>query len=66
MKRNKKMGNENEGVIHRDITENEIETNWDTLNRVTKEFPDNTPPIVIEECDKILICSSRDGLSKAP
>ena len=26
--------NEDEGVIHKDITENEIETNWDALDKV--------------------------------
>ena len=32
---------ENEGVIHRNITENETETNQDTLNKEKEECPDD-------------------------
>ena len=32
--------NENEGVIHREITENEPGTNWDVLKKVIEECPD--------------------------
>ena len=32
---------ENESVIHRDITENEAETNQDTLNMVIRKFLDD-------------------------
>ena len=39
---------ENELVIHRAITENETETNRDTLNKVIKEFPDN---LILPTCD---------------
>ena len=42
--------NENEGLIHRYFTENEKETNQDTLNRFIEEFPDDTSPVVMEEC----------------
>ena len=40
MMRKKTAENENEGVIHRDITENEPETNWDVLKKVIEECPD--------------------------
>ena len=30
---------ENKDVIHRDITENELENIWDTLKKVIEEFP---------------------------
>ena len=33
--------NENEGVIHRDITKNETGTNWDTTKMVIEELPDD-------------------------
>ena len=32
---------ENKDVIHRDITENEPETNRDTLKKLIEEFPDD-------------------------
>ena len=41
--------NKNDDVIHRYITENEKENNWDTLEKVTEECPDNTSPFEIEE-----------------
>ena len=41
--------NEDEGVIHRDITEYEKDTNRDTLNKVTEECSDETSPIKMEE-----------------
>ena len=31
----------NEDLIHRDITENEPETNWDSLKNVIEELADN-------------------------
>ena len=42
--------NEDEGVIHRDITEYKKETNQDTLDKVIEESPDDTSPIDMEEC----------------
>ena len=32
---------ENEDVIDREVTENELETNWNTLKEVIDEFPDD-------------------------
>ena len=32
---------ENENVIHIDVTENEPETNWDTLKKVIEQLPDD-------------------------
>ena len=40
----------NKGVIRRDITDNEKETNWYTLNKVIEEFSDDTTPGEMEEC----------------
>ena len=42
--------NKNEGVTHRDITENKRETNQDTLKKVTEELPDDKYPVGMEEC----------------
>ena len=36
-KKEKTAENKNEGVIHRDISENEKETNWDTLKKVIEK-----------------------------
>ena len=41
--------NKNEGVIHTDITENEKETNWDTLKKVIEKWAYDTSPVVMEE-----------------
>ena len=41
--------NEYEGVIHRDMTENEKETIRDTLDKVIEECPDDTSPVDMEE-----------------
>ena len=40
----------NEGLIHRDTTHNEKETNRDNLNKVTEEWSDDTTPADMEEC----------------
>ena len=31
------------------MNENETENNWDTLEEVIDEFPDDTSPIVVED-----------------
>ena len=49
-KKEKNADSKNEGVIHRNITENENETNWYTLKKLIEEYPDNTPQIDMEEC----------------
>ena len=36
---------DNEGIIHRDIIENEKETNQDTVEKAIEEFPDDTSPV---------------------
>ena len=41
----KTVDNINEDVIHRDITENEKETNWVTLEKLIEEFPYDTSPV---------------------
>ena len=41
--------NKNQGVIHRDITENENETNQVTLNKLIEEFQYNTTPAYMGE-----------------
>ena len=43
-------GAENEGIIHRYIIENKIETNRDKWNKVIEEFPDNMSLVVMNEC----------------
>ena len=51
MTRKKKMeDNKNEGVIHRDITDNEKETNRNILKNVIEEWPYDTTPADMEEC----------------
>ena len=45
----KTVDNINEDVIHRDITENEKETNWVTLEKLIEEFPYDTSPVQMEE-----------------
>ena len=42
--------NEYEGVIHRDMTENEKETIRDTLDKVIEECPDDTSPVEMQDC----------------
>ena len=37
-------------MIHRDITDNEKETNRDNLNNSIEKFPDDTAPAEMEEC----------------
>ena len=46
----KTADNVNEGVINRDITENEKETNQDTLKKLIEECPDDTSPVEMEDC----------------
>ena len=41
--------NEDEGVIHRDITENEREINRNTLNKVREEIPDDSSPVEMDK-----------------
>ena len=41
--------NEDESVIHRDMTENEHGTNWDTFDKSTQVCPDDTSPVEMEE-----------------
>ena len=41
---------ENEDMIHRDMNENETETNWGILDKVIQEWPDSTYPAMIEDC----------------
>ena len=42
MTRNKKQQRKTEGGIYKNITDNEKETNQDTLNKVTEECPYGT------------------------
>ena len=42
---------ENEGLIHRDITEKKKENNQDTLNKEIEESPNDIPQVVMEECE---------------
>ena len=44
-----KADNEDEYVIHRDITEYEKETNWDALDKLKGEFSDENSPVEMEE-----------------
>ena len=41
--------NEDEGVIHTVIIQYEKENNWDTLDKVIEECPDDTSPTYMEE-----------------
>ena len=41
--------NEYKCVIHRDITDDEKYTIWDTLDKLIEEFPDETSPVDMEE-----------------
>ena len=50
MMKNEKAEKINQGVIHRDITDNEKETNRDNLNNSIEKFPDDTAPAEMEEC----------------
>ena len=36
-------------MIHRDINENETETNWDTLDKIIEEFPDITSKAMMKD-----------------
>ena len=46
--RKKTVENKNEGEINIDITEKEKCTNWDTLEKVIVECPDDTSPVQME------------------
>ena len=50
MTRKKIVENKKEGIIHRDIKDNEIETNWNIFKKVIEERPDDTISADMEEC----------------
>ena len=63
-KKEKTAKNKDESVIHRNITDNEHETNWYAFDKVIEKFSDGTSPVEMEEVKLIKMMTGRKKMRK--